>query len=223
MTSRTEMLSGQITMIRDIAEKIKMFAPDSKVLVISNPVDVLTYVFLKETGFPRERVIGVASSLDSSRFRFLLAKQLKTKSAEIKNAMVLGEHGDSMVPIFSIASCNDKSVLEMLNHTQIEKITKDLRDYWKNLRKLKGPSIFGISKNTVDIMKAIIKDKELSVPASVLLNGEYGFSDVCLGVPVRINKKGVAKIQEINLSESEQESLNQSAHVVSKYLLKETC
>jgi malate dehydrogenase len=223
MTSRTEMLSGQITMIRDIAKKIKMFAPDAIVLVISNPVDVLTYVFLKETGFPRERVIGVASSLDSSRFRFLLARQLETKSSEIKNAMVLGEHGDSMVPIFSIARWNDKPILEILNDAQTQKITKDLRDYWKNLRRLKGPSIFGVSKNTVDIMKAIIKDEELSVPASVLLNGEYGISDVCLGVPVQINKEGVVKIQEIDLNESEQESLNQSAQVVSKYLLKEAC
>ncbi len=223
MTSRTEMLSGQITMIRDIAKKIKMFAPDAIVLMISNPVDVLTYVFLKETGFPRERVIGVASSLDSSRFRYLLARQLETKSSEIKNAMVLGEHGDSMVPIFSIARWNDKPILGMLNDAQTQKITKDLRDYWKNLRRLKGPSIFGVSKNTVDIMKAIIKDEELSVPASVLLNGEYGISDVCLGVPVQINKEGVVKIQEIDLNESEQESLNQSALVVSKYLLKEAC
>jgi len=223
MTSRTDMLSEHITMIRDIAKKIKMYAPDAKVLIVSNPVDILTYIFLKETGFPQERVIGVASSHDSSRFRYLLSRQLETKSSEIKNAMVLGEHGDSMVPIFSIAKWNNKPILEILNDAQTQKITKDLRDYWKDLRRLKGPSLFGIAKCTVDVVKAIIKDEELSVPASVMLNGEYGLSDVCLGIPALINKKGVNKIQEINLSKSELESLHQSAEGVRNYLLKPTC
>ena len=223
MTSRTDMLSEQITMVRDIAKKIKRYAPDAKVLMVSNPVDVLTYFFLKETGFSRECVLGVASSLDSSRFRYLLARELKVKSSEIKNALALGEHGDSMVPIFSIAKWNNKPVLEMLDHTQAQKITKDLRDYWKVLRDLKGPSIFGSAKNTVDIVKSIIKNEELSVPASVMLNGEYGCSDVCLGVPIKIDKGNMMKIQEIDLAKSEQESLKRSGEVVKQYLLNEAC
>jgi len=223
LTSRTDMLSEHITMIRDIAKKIKRYAPDAKLLIVSNPVDILTYVFQKETGFPQKRVIGVASSHDSSRFRYLLSRQLETKSSEIKNAMVLGEHGDSMVPIFSIAKWNNKPILEILNDAQTQKITKDLRDYWKNLRRLKGPSLFGIAKNTVDVVKAIIKDEELSVPVSLMLNGEYGLSDVCLGIPALINKKGVNKIQEINLAKSELESLHQSAKVIRNYLLEPTC
>jgi len=221
MTSRTDMLLEQIAMVRDIAKKIKRYAPDAKVLMVSNPVDVLTYFFLKETGFSRECVLGVASSLDSSRFRYLLARELKVKSSEIKNALALGEHGDSMVPIFSIAKWNNKPVLEMLDHTQTQKITKDLRDYWKVLRDLKGPSIFGSAKNTVDIVKSIIKNEELSVPASVMLNGEYGCSDVCLGVPIKIDKGNMMKIQEIDLAKSEQESLKRSGEVVKQYLLNE--
>ncbi len=180
LKSRTDMLSEQVTMIRGIAKEIKKFAPDSKILMVSNPVDVLNYIFQKETGFPRECVIGVSSSLDSSRFRYLLAKEFQTKQSEIKNAMVLGEHDDSMVPIFSIAKLNSKPVLEILDESQTEKITKDLRGYWKVLRKYKGPSVFGIAKNTVDVIKAIIKNDELSIPASVMLDGEYGLSDVCL-------------------------------------------
>jgi len=223
MTSRTDMLLEQIAMVRDIAKKIKRYAPDAKVLMVSNPVDVLTYFFLKETGFSRECVLGVASSLDSSRFRYLLARELKVKSSEIKNALALGEHGDSMVPIFSIAKWNNKPVLEMLDHTQTQKITKDLRDYWKVLRDLKGPSIFGSAKNTVDIVKSIIKNEELSVPASVMLNGEYGCSDVCLGVPIKIDKGNMIKIQEIDLAKSEQESLKRSGEVVKQYLLNEAC
>jgi len=216
--SRTEMLPEQVTMTRDIAKKIKKYAPNSKILMVSNPNDILNYIFQKETGFSRESVIGVASSLDSSRFRYLLAKEFQTRQSEIKNAMVLGEHGDSMVPIFSIAKLNSKPVLELLNNSQVDKITRDLRGYWKILRGFKGPSIFGIAKNTVDVIKAIIKNEVLSVPASVMLDGEYGLSDVCLGVPIRIGKDGMMNIQEIDLDKSELESLKQSADVIRKYL-----
>jgi len=220
MTSRTEMMSEQIIMIHDIAKKIKMYAPDSKILMITNPLDVLTYVFLKETNMPREKVIGVASSLDSARFRYLLARELITTQSEIKNALVLGEHGDSMVPIFSIAKWQDTPVLELLDDKKVEKITRNLRYYWKDIRKLKGPSIFGIAKNTVDVIKAIIKNEEIYTPASVLLNGEYGLSDVCMGVPVRINKDGLKNIEEIKLEKSEHNSLYQSAEIVRNYIYK---
>ena len=148
----------------------------------------------------------------------MLAKEFQTKQSEIKKALVLGEHGDSMVPIFSIAKLNNKPVLELLNNSQVDKITKDLRDYWKILRKFKGPSIFGSAKNIVDVIKAIIKNEVLSIPASVMLDGEYGLTDICLGVPVRINKEGIIQIQEIDLQKSELESLKQSADVIRKYL-----
>ena len=216
------MLSEHIIMIRDIAKMIKKYAPDSKILMITSPVDVLTYIFQKEIRLPRERVIGVASSLDSSRFRYLMARELDTNQSEIKNAFVLGEHGDSMVPIFSIAKWNDRPILGVLDDLQVEKVTRDLREYWKVLRKFKGPSIFGIAKNTLDIVKSIIKNEELSISASVLLNGEYGISDICMGVPVRINKKGIIDIQEIDLAKSEIESLNHSAEVIRKYINPKT-
>jgi len=217
-TSRTETLSEQANMIKDIAKKIEKYAPDAVVLIISSPVDVLTYLFQKESGLPRERVIGIASSLDSSRFRYLLAKELETNQSEIKNAMVLGEHADSMVPIFSLAKWKNEPVLDFFDSTQVQKITRNLREYWKSLRELKGPSVFGIAKNTIDVVKAIIKDEDLSIPASVLLNGEYGLSDVCLGVPVLINKEGLAKIQEVDLEMSELESLKKSSEIIRKYL-----
>ena len=217
-TSRTQMMSEQIKMVRDIAKKIKMYAPDSKILMITNPVDVLTYVFQKEINLPRERIMGIGSSLDSTRFRYLLAKEFDTTQSKIKNALVLGEHGDSMVPIFSNAKFNEKPVLELLDSYQVHKITNDLKDYWKTLRKLKGPSIFGIAKNTIDVINAIIKNQELSIPASVLLDGEYGLSDVCMGVPVRINKDGLINIEEINLEKSEQFLLCNSADTIRRHI-----
>ena len=214
LTSRTEILSEQIKMIRDIAKKIKKYAPDSKILMITNPLDVLTYVFQKEINLSRQQVIGVASSLDSARFRYLLARELITTQSEIKNALVLGEHGDSMVPIYSIAKWQDTPVLELLDDKKMEKITRDLRFYWKDIRKLKGPSFFGIAKNTVDIIKSIINNEEILIPASVMLNGEYGLSDVCMGVPVRINNDGLINIEEIKLTKSEYTLLHCSADTI---------
>jgi len=218
LTSRTEVMSEQIKMIRDIAKKIKKYAPDSKILMITNPLDVLTYVFQKEINLSRQQVIGVASSLDSARFRYLLARELITTQSEIKNALVLGEHGDSMVPIYSIAKWQDTPVLELLDDKKVEKITRDLRFYWKDIRKLKGPSFFGIAKNTVDIIKSIINNEEILIPASVLLNGEYGLSDVCMGVPVRINKCGLINIEEIKLTKSEHSMLCASADAIRKFI-----
>lgn len=215
------MLSEQVTMIKDIIKNVQKFSPDSKILMVSNPIDVLSYIFLKETGITRNHVIGIASSLDSSRFRYLLSKELNVKTSDIKNALVLGEHGDSMVPIFSVAKCNNKPVLDLLNKAQIKKITKDLRDYWKVLRNFKGPSIYGIAKNTVDVIGAVIKNKTLSVPASVMLEGEYNLHNVCLGAPLQINKKGIDKIQEIKLAKEELDSLCHSAEIIKNYLTKQ--
>ncbi len=216
------MVGEQVKMIKDIAKQIKTHTPDSTILVVSNPLDVLTYVFLKETGFPREQVIGVASSLDSSRFRYLLAKEFAVSQSEIKDALVLGEHGDSMVPIFSRAKMNEKPVLDVLEPIQIETITKNLRDYWRTLREFKSRSVFGIAKNTFDVVEAIIKEKTLSTPSSVLLNGEYGFSDVCMGIPTTLNKDGLQSIEKIELEDSELEDLSKSAKIIKNYILTAT-
>lgn len=215
--NRVELLSDQVHMIQDIAKQVKQYANHAKVLVISNPVDVLTYFFQKASGFPREKVIGVASSLDSSRFRFLIANELKTNQSKIKNSLVLGEHGDSMVPIFSLAKFDNKPIMEILTEEQAHKIKGDLIFYWKILREYKGPSIFGIAKNTFDIIKALATNKEISVPTSVLLQGEYGISNVPLGVPTQISEKG-ARIKEITLNKSELDSLHKSADTIKEYI-----
>ncbi len=212
--SRTEILKDQIEMIRDISQKIKKFTPESKILVVSNPPDVLTYFFQKFSNFPSKKIIGIASSLDSRRFELLLSRELKVKQSQIKNSLVMGEHGDSMVPIFSIAKLNNSPILEVLDNSQIENITKDLRNYWKTLREFKSRSVFGISKNTYDVINSIICNNPISIPASVLLNGEYGIFDVCIGVPVRISKNGISDIKEIQISKEELESVHASANTV---------
>lgn len=215
--NRVELLSEQVQMIKNIAKQVKQFANSAKVLILSNPVDVLTYYFLKESGFPREQVFGVASSLDCSRFRYLMARELKTNHSEIENALVLGEHGDSMVPIFSLAKWKGKPVLDIFDEEQIHKIKGDLIFYWKILREYKGPSVFGIAKNTFDIIKTIVNDEEISVPVSVMLEGEYGISDVSLGIPTKITKDKIT-IQELSLQKSELDSLHKSAETIKEYI-----
>jgi malate dehydrogenase len=215
--NRVELLSEQVQMIKNIAKQVKQFANSAKILILSNPVDVLTYYFLKESGLPREQVFGVASSLDSSRFRYLIARELKTNQSEIKNALVLGEHGDSMVPIFSNAKWNEQPVLDIITDGQAHQIKGDLIFYWKILREYKGPSIFGIAKNTTDIIRAIVKDNEISVPVSVMLEGEYGISDVSLGIPTKISKEKLT-IQELTLQKSELDLLHKSAETIKEYI-----
>ncbi len=215
--SRTEMMTEQIAMINDIKKKITDYSPNANILVVSNPVDILTYFFQKNY-HKKEKVFGIASTLDSSRFRFLLARELNLKQSEITDSLVLGEHGDSMVPIFSIAKAKGVPVLESLTSNQISKIESDLRRYWQILREYKSRSVFGIAKNTFDVITLLKSKKERQIPVSTLVNGQYGISDVCLGVPTLIDHNGVQKIVEIELSESELLSLQKSSENIKNYI-----
>ncbi|HXG13715.1 MAG TPA: lactate dehydrogenase [Candidatus Nitrosotenuis sp.] len=212
--SRSEIMYGQALMIRGMAKEIAKHAPDSKVLMVTNPVDVMTYLLQKEAGLPPTSVIGVASSLDSARFRYLLSEELGADQSQITDALVLGEHDDSMVPIFSCAKFNGKPVTEIFDEQKKARIASEVRNYWKYLRDYKGHSVFGIARNTFDIVKCIIKNDTLAVPASTLLSGQYGLSDVCVGVPLSINGKGVARINQIKITQDEESSLHKSASIV---------
>lgn len=217
LKNRTELMTAQVKMIKDIANQIKQFCPDAIVLVVSNPLDVLTYFFQKETNYSRTKVIGVASSLDSSRFRYIISEKFHLKQSEILDAMVLGEHGDTMVPIFSQTKINGKNMSTLKSHEK-KIISKKVRDYWKSLRHYKSRSQFGIAKNTFDVIKAIITNNKLHIPASVLLKGEFGETDVSMGVPVVIDKNGILEIQEVELSQSEYELLKISATTIRNHI-----
>ncbi len=218
LKNRTEIISAQVEMIKDIAKKIKTYCMSPIVLVISNPVDVLTYFFQKETGMSRNSVIGIASSLDSQRFRYIISKNIGVKNTHITDAWVFGEHGDSMVPIFSKTKIKGKNLIEKINSKQKEEITKEVRNYWRTLRKFKTRSQFGIAKNTFDVIKSIIKNQTISTPASVLLEGEFGQNEVCMGVPVKISSSGITEIQSMELNSSEQDLFQKSAHTIRNYI-----
>jgi malate dehydrogenase len=216
ISDRTDLLPYNIPIIKEISKKIKNYAADSKVIVITNPVDVITYCVLKESGLPIEHVIGMGSSLDSDRFRYLLSKILKTNQSKIES-IVLGEHGNSMVPIFSKAKFNDNSI--NLNENQMVQITAELRNYWKPLTEFKGASVFGAAKHSYDIIKAIVKNEKLRISSSVMVTGEYHLSGMCIGVPVIIDKNG-AKIDEVDIAESELKLLKESSEIIKNNLKK---
>lgn len=218
MKNRTEMINTQVIMIKEIAKQIKKHCPSAIILIVSNPLDILTYVFQKETQFSRNKVIGIASSLDSSRFRYLLSEKFKVKQSQITDAIVLGEHGDSMVPIFSRVKINGKNILELIDNKEEQIISTEIQNYWKSLRLLKSRSQFGIAKNTFDVIKSIIKNDELFISASIVLNGEYGEKDISMGIPVKINKAGIKEITEIKLNESENKLLKISAQTIRDYI-----
>ncbi|CAD6368642.1 Lactate/malate dehydrogenase [metagenome] len=218
LKSRTEMVDAQVKMIKEIANKIKKYCPSAIILVVSNPLDILTFIFQKETQFSRNKVIGIASSLDSSRFRYLLSEKLGIKQSQITDALVMGEHGDSMVPIFSKVKINGKNASEILNDSDKKTISTETQDYWKSLRLLKTRSEFGIAKNTFDVIRAIKKNDELVIPASIVLNGEYDEKDVAFGVPVKIDKNGIKEIIEIKLNEQENKLLKISAQTIRNHI-----
>lgn len=218
LKSRTELMDAQVKMIKEVANQIKKYCPFAIVLMVSNPLDVLTFVFQKETQLSRNKVIGIASSLDSSRFRYLLSEKFKIKQSQITDALVIGEHGDSMVPIFSRVKINEKNILEIIDEAEKQTISTEIRDYWKSLRIFGSRSQFGIAKNTFDVIRSIIKNDELIIPASIVLNGEYGEKDVSMGIPVKINKDGVKEIIEIKLNKSESGLLKISAQTIRDYI-----
>lgn len=218
LKNRTEMMDAQVKMIKEIANQIKKYCPLAIMLVVSNPLDILTFVFQKETQLSRNKVIGIASSLDSSRFRYLLSEKFKIKQSQITNALVMGEHGDSMVPVFSRVKINEKNALEIINEVEKKIISTEIQNYWKSLRLFKSRSQFGIAKNTFDVIRSIIKNDELVTSASIVLNGEYGEKDVSMGIPVKINKNGVKEIIEIKLNESESKLLKISAQTIRDYI-----
>jgi len=216
MKDRTENMELQVKMIKEIAQKIKRYCSSAIVLMVSNPLDVLTYFFQKESCLPRFKVIGIASSLDTSRFRYYISETLSVPQSSISNALVLGEHGDSMVPVFSSVTVGGNLLFSMIDSR--ESITEDVRNYWKKLRNFKSRSQFGIAKNTFDVIDSISHKKEISIPASVVLECEYGENDVAMGVPVKIDQNGITEIQKVKLDDTESSSLKKSSEKIKKYI-----
>ena len=209
---RNELLPFNVPIVSEICKNLRKYADNAKVIIVTNPVDIITHQVLKQTEFSREQVIGMGSSLDSSRFRYLLAQELGVRQGNI-DGFVMGEHGPTMVPLFSSAKINGEKI--HLHDKKHDEISYQLRNYWKDLILFKGASVFGAAKNTFDIVQAIIKKKDLLTTASINLNNEYGFSSISMGVPVIIGMNGVKEVVMLDLDQKETEFLKISAKRIS--------
>lgn len=210
--SRTDLLKANADIIKPAAEAVKQYAPNAYVVVVTNPLDVMAWYFSHITGFPANRVIGMAGILDSARFRAFLAMELGVSGADIQ-AMVLGGHGDSMVPVTQYTVAGGIPVSELIPADRLAQIVQRTRDGGAEIVKLlkTGSAYYAPAMSAVEMVEAILLDQKRLVPCSVALNGEYGLKDLFIGVPIVLGGKGVERIVSLKLSEADQAALHKSA------------
>jgi malate dehydrogenase len=214
---RTELLKKNREIVKSVAEKIRDFAPDSIVIQVSNPVDIMTYIMKKTTGLERNRVMGMGGILDCQRLAFHLSRELDAEPREI-DPLVLGEHGESMVPVFSNSLFQGRPVSSLLSQAQMEEITNKTRASGAEVIGLKGGTVFAPVIAIASMVEAVLRDKKQTLPVSACLEGEYGLENICMGVPAVLGKSGIEKIVEIELSEQEMKSLRESGEKLKKII-----
>ncbi|HEY4643752.1 MAG TPA: malate dehydrogenase [Bacteroidota bacterium] len=219
--SRDDLQKTNQEIVRSVTEQVVSKSPRSTLIIVSNPLDVMTYVALKVSGFERHRVIGMAGILDTARFRTFIAMELNV-SVEDVYAFVLGGHGDSMVPLARYTTVAGIPLSELLPKEKIDQIIQRTRDGGIEIVNFlkTGSAYYAPSSAAVQMVESIVKDKKRILPCAVLLKGEYGLSDVVVGVPVKIGKKGMEEIIQIKLTQEESAELQKSAASVKNSIAK---
>ncbi len=213
--TREELIGVNAGIVKGVCENILKHSPNAIIIVISNPMDTMTYLALTSTGLPKNRIIGMGGALDSSRFRYQLSQHLGCSPADL-NAVVVGGHGDTtMIPLIRLATWNSAPVTKFLSEDQQKQIVADTMVGGATLTKLIGTSAwYAPGAAGAAMVEAIVRDEKKLFTCCVSLNGEYGQKDICLGVPVIIGKNGWEKILDFGLNESEQAAFNKSADAV---------
>jgi malate dehydrogenase len=213
--TREELIGTNAGIVKGVCENILKYSPDAIIIVISNPMDTMTYLALQSTGLPKNRIIGMGGTLDSSRFKYQLSQHLGASPADL-NAVVVGGHGDTtMIPLIRLATWNSVPVTQFLSEDQQKQIVNDTMVGGATLTKLIGTSAwYAPGAAGAALVESIIRDEKKLHTCCVALEGEYGQTDICLGVPVIIGKNGWEKILDFQLNESEQAAFNQSASAV---------
>jgi malate dehydrogenase len=211
--TRIDLMNTNAQIIRSIVKEVVKYASDCKLMIVTNPVDIMTYVAFKESGFPRSRLFGMGNILDTIRFRTYIANELGV-SREDTSALVIGEHGDSMVPLVEYASLSGIPITNFLTKEQIEKIVHLTVTSGSDVIKLKGSTIYAPGAVIAITADAILTGRNRVMSVSTCIDGEYGFSDVSIGVPVVLGKSGVEKIIELELSDQTRERFGKSVAVV---------
>ena len=213
--SRDDLLNTNAGIVKSVSAEIKASSPNAIVIVVSNPLDIMCYVALKTTGFPRERVIGMAGVLDTARYRSFIAEALDVSVRDIQ-AMVLGGHGDTMVPLISYTTVSGIPVTQLMPRAQLDAIVQRARDGGAEIVKyLKtGSAYYAPSAGAVEMVEAIAHDRKRILPCAAWLQGEYGLKDLFLGVPCKLGRNGLEKVLEIELTADERLALGKSADAV---------
>ena len=213
--SREDLIGTNAGIVKTVCENILKHSPDAIIIVISNPMDTMTYLALQATGLPKNRIIGMGGTLDSSRFKYQLSQQLQCSQADL-NALVIGGHGDTtMIPLIRFATWNSVPVTELLSADQQKQIVADTMVGGATLTKLIGTSAwYAPGAAGAALVEAIVRDEKKLITCCVSLDGEYGQKDICLGVPVVIGKNGWEKIVDFKLNDEEQAAFNKSADAV---------
>ena len=220
--SRDDLLGINLKIIKQVAEGIKQNAPNAFVICITNPLDVMVMAFQKYSNLPSNKVVGMAGVLDSSRFKLFLSLELKVPVKDIE-AMVMGGHGDTMVPLPRFTKVSGKPLLELvkegkISNDRLEKINQRTRDGGAEIVKYleKGSAFYAPAASGVEMASAYLNDKKKLLPCAAYLSGEYGIEGIYAGVPVIIGKNGVEKIEEINLDDNEKNEFMNSIDEVRK-------
>ena len=213
--SRDDLLNTNAGIVKTVSENIKRSSPKAIIIVVSNPLDVMCYVAKSVTGFPRERVLGMAGVLDTARYRSFLAEALDVSVQDIQ-AMVLGGHGDTMVPLVSYTTVSGIPVTQLLERKRLDEIVDRTRNGGAEIVKyLKtGSAYYAPSAAAVQMCEAIVKDQKRVLPCAAWLEGEYGISGLFLGVPCKLGRRGLEQIIEVELTSKEREDLGKSAEAV---------
>lgn len=213
--SRDDLLQINAKIVGDVSKNIKAQAPDALVIVVSNPLDAMCTVVQRVTGFPRQRVIGMAGVLDSARMRTFIAQELNV-SVENIHAFVLGGHGDTMVPLPRFSTVSGIPITELMPAARVEAIMQRTRDGGAEIVKLleKGSAYYAPAASVCEMIEAILLDKNKILPCAVLLDGEYGVKGFFVGVPVKLNAKGAGEVIAIKLSAEEDKLFKKSVEAV---------
>ncbi|CAI8246283.1 MAG: Malate dehydrogenase [Methanobacteriota archaeon] len=211
--SREDLIGKNAEIVKQVGEGIKKHAPDSVIIMVTNPLDLMTYHMWKVTGFPKERIIGQAGVLDSARMTHFVAKEVGCNEEDVC-AMVLGGHGDTMVPLPRYTTCGGIPITQLLDKEKIDAISKRTAGGGGEIVKLleRGSAFYAPGSAAAIMAEAVINDRKRLIPASAHLNGEYGLEDIFIGVPIILGANGVERIIQLDLTDEELSSLQGSAN-----------
>jgi malate dehydrogenase len=213
--TREELSLKNGTVVKSVVEKIKEYAPACIIIIVTNPLDVMTHLAWKVSGFDSSRVIGMGGVLDTARYKYFLAEELNVSVKDIE-ALVLGSHGDTMVPVDRYTTLKGIPVSQFINKEKLDSIIERTKGGGAEIVKLlkSGSAWHAPSSSAVVMVEAILHDSKRIVPASAYLNGEYGITDTHIGVPVKLGASGVEEIFEITLTDTERDAIKRSADIV---------